>query len=75
MSVEQETQASPQLLPPGAEERQRILELGLSVWAFSALAGAAEGGILDELATPQTPAQLSARTGASAPLIEAVLDG
>ncbi|HKS53100.1 MAG TPA: class I SAM-dependent methyltransferase [Pseudonocardiaceae bacterium] len=59
---------------PGAQERQRILELGLAVWAFSALAGAVEGGILDELATPQTPAQLSTRTGASAALIEAVLD-
>jgi SAM-dependent methyltransferase len=59
---------------PGAQERQRIMELGLSVWAFFALAGAAEGGILDELATPQTPDQLSARTGASPVLIEAVLD-
>jgi hypothetical protein len=37
---------------PGAPERQRILDLGASVWAFSALAGALEGGILDELATP-----------------------
>ncbi len=58
----------------GAQERQRILELGASVWAFSALEGAFEGGILDELATPHTPAQISARTGASAVLIEAVLD-
>lgn len=74
MSVEPEIQASPQPMLPGAEERQRIMELGLSVWAFSALAGAVEGGILGELATPQTPAQLSARTGASAVLIEAVLD-
>jgi SAM-dependent methyltransferase len=63
-----------QPLLAGAQERQRILELGLSVWAFSALAGAVEGGILDELATPQTPDQISARTGASAALIEAVLD-
>ena len=37
---------------PGAPERQRILDLGASVWAFSALASAFEGGILDELATP-----------------------
>jgi hypothetical protein len=59
---------------PGAPERQRILDLGASVWAFSALAGALEGGILDELATPQTPAQTSERTGTSAALIEAVLD-
>ena len=59
---------------PGAQERQRILELGASVWAFSALAGALEGGILDELGTPQTAAQISERTGASAALIEAVLD-
>ena len=59
---------------PGAPERQRILDLGASVWAFSALAGALEGGILDELATPQTPAQISERTGTSAALIEAVLD-
>ena len=59
---------------PGAPERQRILDLGASVWAFSALAGALEGGILDELATPQTPAQIGERTGTSAALIEAVLD-
>jgi SAM-dependent methyltransferase len=59
---------------PGAQERQRIFELGASVWAFSALAGALEGGILDELGTPQTPAQISERTGASAVLIEAVLE-
>ncbi len=59
---------------PGAQERQRILELGVSVWAFSALAGALEGGLLDELATPQTPAQISERTGTAAALIEAVLD-
>lgn len=59
---------------PGAQERQRILELGASVWAFSALAGAFEGGILDELATPQTPAQIGERTGVSAALIETVLD-
>jgi hypothetical protein len=38
------------------------------------LAGALEGAILDELATPQTPAQISERTGTSAALIEAVLD-
>lgn len=44
------------------------------MWAFSALAGALEGGILDELATPQTPTQISERTGASAALAEAVLD-
>lgn len=59
---------------PGAQERQRILELGVSVWAFSALAGALEAGILDELGTPQTAAQISERAGASAALIEAVLD-
>lgn len=59
---------------PGAQERQRILELGGSVWAFSALAGALESGLLDELAIPQTPAQISERTGASAALIEAVLE-
>lgn len=59
---------------PGAQERHRILELGVSLWAFSALAGALEGGILDELATPQTPAQISERTGASAALIEATLE-
>jgi SAM-dependent methyltransferase len=59
---------------PGAQERQKILELGASVWAFSALAGALDGGLLDELATPQTPAQISDRTGASAVLIKAVLD-
>lgn len=59
---------------PGAQERQRILELGASVWAFSALAAALEGGVLDELAIPQTPAQISERTGASAALIEAVLE-
>ncbi len=58
----------------GAQERQTILELGASVWAFSALAGALEGGILDELATLQTPAQISERTRASAVLIEATLD-
>src|SRR3712207_6116499 len=58
----------------GTQERQRILELGASVWAFSALAGALEGGLLDELATPQTPAQISERTGASAALIEAVFE-
>jgi SAM-dependent methyltransferase len=63
-----------EILLPGAQERQRILELGASVWAFSALAGALEGGILDELVTPQTPAQISDRTGASAALIKAVLD-
>ncbi|MGH3787968.1 MAG: SAM-dependent methyltransferase [Pseudonocardiaceae bacterium] len=57
----------------GAQERQKMLELGASVWAFCALAGALEGGLLDELATPQTPAQISERTGASAALIEAVL--
>ncbi len=60
--------------PPGAQERQRIHELGASVWAFSALAGALEGGILDELDTPHTAAQISARTGASAALIDAVLE-
>lgn len=59
---------------PGAGERERILELGESVWAFSALAGALEGGLLDELATPQTPSQISDRTGASPALIEALLD-
>lgn len=59
---------------PGAHERQRILELGESVWACSALAGALEGGILDELATPKTPSQISERTGASTALIEALLD-
>ncbi|MGH3767843.1 MAG: SAM-dependent methyltransferase [Pseudonocardiaceae bacterium] len=58
----------------GAQERQTILELGASVWAFSALAGALEGGILEELATPQTPVEISERTGAAAPLIEAVLE-
>jgi SAM-dependent methyltransferase len=74
MSVEQETQASPRPMIPGAQERQQVMDLGLSVWAFSALAAAVEGGILDELAIAQTPAQLSAGTGASATLIEAVLD-
>lgn len=59
---------------PGPQERQRILELGASVWAFSALAGALESGILDEMGTPQTAAQISERTGASAALIEAVLE-
>jgi SAM-dependent methyltransferase len=63
-----------EILLSGAQERQKILELGASVWAFSALAGALEGGLLDELATPQTPAQISDRTGASAALIEAVLE-
>lgn len=58
----------------GSQKRQRILELGFSVWAFAALTGALEGGILDELATPQTPAQISERTGTSTALIEAVLD-
>ncbi|MGH8348864.1 MAG: class I SAM-dependent methyltransferase, partial [Pseudomonas sp.] len=58
----------------GAQERQRILELGISLWAFSAVAGALEGGILDELATPQTPVQISERTGSSAALIQAALD-
>ncbi|MFZ0117953.1 MAG: class I SAM-dependent methyltransferase [Pseudonocardiaceae bacterium] len=86
MDVERETQAGRpgaepaggasevEIVLPGAQERQRIFELGTSVWAFSALAGALEGGILDELATPQTPAQISERTGASAALIGAVLD-
>ncbi|MCA1706380.1 MAG: class I SAM-dependent methyltransferase, partial [Actinobacteria bacterium] len=59
---------------PGAQERQRILELGTSVWALSAFAGALEGGILNELTTPHTAAQISERTGTSAALIEAVLD-
>lgn len=58
----------------GAPERQKILDLGVSVWAWSALAGALEGGILDELATPRTAVQISERTGACAALIEAVLD-
>jgi hypothetical protein len=58
----------------GARERQRIFELGASVWACSALAAALEGGLLDELDTPQTPAQISERTAASAVLIEAVLE-
>lgn len=53
---------------PGAQERQRILELGFSVWAFCALSGALEGGILDELATPQTPAQIRAANGPERPL-------
>lgn len=74
MGVDQEMQANPRLVLPGAQERQRVLELGVAVWAFSALAGALEGGILDQLSTPQTPTQLSERTGASAALIEAVLD-
>jgi SAM-dependent methyltransferase len=74
MSAEHETQAGVRPLLSGAQERQRILELGSSVWAFSALAGAVEGGILEELATPHTPAEISARTGASVALIEAVLD-
>lgn len=59
---------------PGAGERERILELWESVWAFSALAGALEGGILDELATPHTPSQISERTGASPALVDALLD-
>ncbi len=63
-----------EIVIPGAHERQRILELGASVWAFSALAGALEGGILDELATPQTPAQISERTGTSSALVGAVLE-
>ncbi len=63
-----------EIVLPGAQERQRILELGASVWASSALAGALEAGILDELASPQTAAQISERTGASPGLIEAVLD-
>src|SRR2546423_14384466 len=74
MSAEHETQSGAPPLLPGAQERQRILELGSSVWAFSALAGAVEAGILDELATPRTPVEIGARTGASAALIEAVLD-
>src|SRR2546430_2195217 len=74
MSAEHKTQSGAPPLLPGAQERQRILELGSSVWAFSALAGAVEAGILDELATPRTPAEIGARTGASAALIEAVLD-
>ncbi|MGH3824680.1 MAG: SAM-dependent methyltransferase [Pseudonocardiaceae bacterium] len=49
-----------------------------SSWASrcgrSALAGALEGGILDELATPHTLAQISERTEASTALIEALLD-
>src|SRR5207248_6652183 len=60
MSAEHETQAGAPPLLPGAQERQRVLELGSSVWAFSALAGAVEAGILDELATPHTPAEISA---------------
>lgn len=74
MSAEHDAPAGARPLLAGAQERQRILELGSSVWAFSALAAAVEGGILDELATPHTPAQISARTGTSAALIEAVLD-
>lgn len=74
MSAEQDAPPGARPLLAGAQERQRILELGSSVWAFSALAAAVEGGLLGELATPQTPAQISARIGTSAALIEAVLD-
>jgi len=74
MSAEHDAPVGARPLLAGAQERQRILELGLSVWAFSALAAAVEGGVLDELATPQTPAQISARTGTSEALVEAVLD-
>ena len=74
MSAEHDVPAGARPVLAGAQARQRILELGSSVWAFSALAAAVEGGLLGELATPQTPAQISARTGTSAALIEAVLD-
>lgn len=58
----------------GGVERQRILELATSVWAFSALAGACEGGILDVLGTPKTAAQIGEQVGTSSALAEAILD-
>ena len=59
---------------PGAQEGQRILELVSCVWAFSALSAALESGLLEGLDTPQTGAQISARTGIADELIKAVLE-
>jgi predicted O-methyltransferase YrrM len=44
------------------------------VWAFAALTGASESGILDELATPKTAAEIGQRIGASPALAQAILE-
>lgn len=44
------------------------------MWAFAALTGASESGILDELATPKTAAEIGQLIGASAALAQAILE-
>ena len=50
------------------------MELGLSMWAFFALASACESGVLEELGTPKTATEIGHRIQVSPAMTEAILE-
>jgi len=73
-TIEPDQRPQMELGVPGAAERRRILELAVSVWAFSALESACERGVLEELETPKTAGEIGERIKASPALTEAILE-
>jgi len=59
---------------PTMASRQLVADLSTSVWAFATLTCAVEVGLLDLLTEARDLADLSARTGVEAALVERVLD-
>ena len=51
-----------------------VAELSASAWALASLDACLEAGLLECLAEPRGPAEVSERTGVPGPLVEALLD-